>query len=430
MPAAFTRAVLVFLLKIYGTNCHDAVQEVSALRRPSLEPRQQRKLPRKVLIGYSSSNYTNVLNAVMEDGVNVVIWAFMDVRSTGVHASPSSATEIRDLSRMQSHGDVGAHTLVRKIIQLYTRSSQTYLESTNATITTNLDFKAIESVIQQLNTFGYSSVLHLVSVGGWNSPHLDESLSPTEWVAVWKSSVLSKLFQGIDWDFEGNDVLDSENNVFTVQCLNRMGEISRLLKEEGYIVTIAPPQSYLNTRTQSFSRYVNLTSPTRTWHPRFHYFGSNVYAYFLARYGEHVDLVLIQFYESYSDAAMAVFHDKIPPGDYIFDFVQELARQHFQFYVDFSQDTSLDEMIGQYVSLPLDKLVIGLANGWALEKRNRNKVLYISPEECKHAFEKLKVSSDGDLTPRCFMFWTIEERGKNDVYLAKGLSHFLLENTS
>eukprot|EP00804_Cyclotella_cryptica_P024447 CCRYP_019268-RA/>CCRYP_019268-RA protein AED:0.00 eAED:0.00 QI:246/1/1/1/0.5/0.33/3/786/430 len=430
MTAAFTRAVLVILLKIYRANCHDAVQEVSALRRPSLETGQQRKLPRKVLIGYASSNYTNVLNAVMEDGVNVVIWAFMDVRSTGVHASPSSATEIRDLSRMQSQGDAGANTLVRKLIQLRAQSSQSYMESTNATITTNLDFNAIASVIQQLNAFGYSRVLHLVSVGGWNSPHLDESLSPTEWFAVWKSSVLSQLFQGIDWDFEGNDVLDSKENVFTVQCLNKMGEISRLLKEEGYIVTTAPPQSYLNTRTQNFSRYVNLTSPTRTWHPKFHYFGSNVYAYFLARFGENVDLVSIQFYESYSDAAMAVFHDKMSPGDYIFDFMQELASQHFQFYVDFSQDTLLDEMTGQYVSLPLDKIVIGLANGWALEKRNRNKVLYISPEQCKNAYDKLKVSSDGDLTPRGFMFWTIEERGKNGVYLAKGLSHFLLESAS
>ncbi|KAL7509575.1 hypothetical protein ACHAWX_000765, partial [Stephanocyclus meneghinianus] len=289
---------------------------------------------------------------------------------------------------------------------------------------------AIESVIQQLNNYGYSRVLHLVSVGGWNSPHLDESLSPVEWFAVWKSSVLSKLFHGVDWDLEGNDFFDSKDNVFTVQCLKKMGEISRMLKEEGYIVTIAPPQSYLNIRNRNFSRFVNLTSPTRTWHSKFHYFGSNVYAYLLAKYGKYIDLVSIQFYESYSDAAMAVYHDKMLPDDYIFMYMQELASQSFKFYVDFSQDTSLEEMIGQYVSLPLHKVVIGLANGWALEKRNKSKVLYISPEQCKNAYEKLKVSSDGDLTPRGFMLWTIEERGKHGVYLAKGLSQFLRERAT
>lgn len=127
---------------------------------------------------------------------------------------------------------------------------------------------------------------------------------------------------------------------------------------------------------------------------------------------------------------MAVYHDKMLPDDYIFKYMQELASQSFKFYVDFSQDTSLEEMIGQYVSLPLDKVVIGLANGWALEKRNKSKVLYISPEQCKNAYEKLKVSSDGDLTPRGFMLWTIEERGKHGVYLAKGLSQFLRERAT
>jgi beta-glucosidase len=75
--------------------------------------------------------------------------------------------------------------------------------------------------------------------------------------------------------------------------------------------------------------------------------------------------------------------------------------------------------------LPISKLVIGLANGWALDDGNTEKVLYISPEQVQNAFVRLQESNSGDLSPRGFMFWTIEERGTNDVYLAKGLGQFL-----
>jgi beta-glucosidase len=196
------------------------------------------------------------------------------------------------------------------------------------------------------------------------------------------------------------------------------------IRKDGYIVTMAPPQSYLNINNQNFSRFLNLTYPTRTWHPEFHYFGSNVYAYILAKYGEFIDLVSIQLYESYSDAAMAVYHGHTSAEKYLFDYIQGLANQHFQFYVDFSQDTLLN-MQGQFVPLPLDKLVIGLANGWALNKVNKEKVLYISADQCKDAYDKSQESPDGDLAPRGFMLWTMEERGVNDVYLAKGLGNFL-----
>ena len=189
---------------------------------------------------------------------------------------------------------------------------------------------------------------------------------------------------------------------------------------------MAPPQSYLNIRSSSFSRYVNLTSPSRVWHPSFHYYGNNVYAYLLARYGEYIDLISIQFYESYSDAALAVFHDGMDAADYLVKFVHELANDGFKFYVDFGQD-SLIGLEGQYVSLPLNKLVIGLANAWALNDRDNQKTLYISAEQVRDAYERLKTAAAGDLTPKGFMFWTIDERGTNNVYLAKGLGRLLHE---
>lgn len=187
---------------------------------------------------------------------------------------------------------------------------------------------------------------------------------------------------------------------------------------------MAPPQSYMNFDNSHFSRYVNLTETDRPWHPEFHYFGVNVYSYLLARYGTYIDFISMQLYESYSLAAMAVYHQKIAPESYLISYIQDLViQQHSKYFVDFSQDKEL-EMEGQYVELPLSKLIIGFANGWAADINNVKHV-YISPEQVDVAYKALKASSFGDLTPRGFMFWTIEEEGTNGVHLAQGLSKVL-----
>ena len=88
-------------------------------------------------------------------------------------------------------------------------------------------------------------------------------ITAQEWYSIWKNSIASSIFHGIDWDLEGNDNLTSINNVFTVECLDKMGNISTLMKNDGYVVTMAPPQSYLNFHNSNFSRYVNQTIPDR-----------------------------------------------------------------------------------------------------------------------------------------------------------------------
>lgn len=187
---------------------------------------------------------------------------------------------------------------------------------------------------------------------------------------------------------------------------------------------MAPPQSYMNFDNSHFSRFVNLTEPDRAWHPEFHYFGANIYSYLLAKYGEYVDFVSMQLYESYSLAAMAVYHEKIAPEDYLVSYIEDLVvRQQSKYYVDFSRDPEMN-MQGQHVYFPLSKLVIGLANGWAADSSNE-KHIYISPEQVETAYKALQSLSKGDLTPRGFMFWTIEEEGANGVYLARGLRRVL-----
>lgn len=99
---------------------------------------------------------------------------------------------------------------------------------------------------------------------GWNGPHLDTSLTAEHWYEIWKNHV-GGTFDGIDWDLEGHDNLDSQTNTFSVECLNLMGDISRLAKEDGYIIGMAPPQSYFDLGRSSFSRSVNLTEPDRLW---------------------------------------------------------------------------------------------------------------------------------------------------------------------
>ncbi|KAL9181888.1 hypothetical protein ACHAXT_012231 [Thalassiosira profunda] len=363
-------------------------------------PPLRRTIPGKVLIGYASHSYENVRKAVTDDGVNVVIWAFMEI-----------STDTYDHRQDE-----------------WLQSSRRTL-STNASVDgdrqvkTGLDLAAIASLIEDLDDAGFSHVPHLVSFGGWNGPHLDPLVDAQEWFAIWNASAASSIFHGIDWDLEGNDDRQSPNNYFTIECLEKMGEIGRLMKEGGYIVHLAPPQSYLNLRSSNFSRYVNLTDPNRGWHGDFSYFGANVYGYLLAKYGDCIDLVSIQLYESFSDAALSIHHDGTAASEYLFSLVQNLARNNASVHIDFSQDAN-SGLAERWVDLPLSKLVIGLANGWAMRNPGE-KTLFIAEADCKTAYLRLKCSEHGDITPRGFMVWTLNERGSEGVYLARDIGNFL-----
>lgn len=186
---------------------------------------------------------------------------------------------------------------------------------------------------------------------------------------------------------------------------------------------MAPPQSYLDTSNEKFSRYVNLTNTEREWHDEFSYFGANVYAFLLQKYGQWVDLVSIQFYESYSRAAQAVYHDGMNASDYLTSFVKALVANEETMYVDFSDDPNVG-MLGQNVSLPLKKLVFGLGNGWTSVgiHSDDEKALYIAPEQLEIAW---RILQNDNILPRGFMFWTINLEGLNGIYLARDLNRIL-----
>lgn len=172
-------------------------------------PPPLRQLPTKLLIGYGH-NCDHVRTAV-HDGVNLVIWVFMNiVAACDIEADERTKLESTEARRLHE------------------------MKESKATIRTDLDLDKIGQLIKELDEDGYSDVVHMVSFGGWNGPHLDPNLSAQDWYAGWKDSAASKIFHGIDWDLEGNDDLDSPYNYFTKECLDKMGHISRYMKEGTY----------------------------------------------------------------------------------------------------------------------------------------------------------------------------------------------------
>lgn len=59
-------------------------------------------------------------------------------------------------------------------------------------------------------------------------------------------------YDGLDWDLEGNDNRNSSINHFTPECLELVGTMSQHLKQNGFIVSMAPPQSYFDQSTNEF----------------------------------------------------------------------------------------------------------------------------------------------------------------------------------
>lgn len=165
---------------------------------PSIRP-----LPDTILLGYATRcDYEKVKRSVVQ-GVNVVAWAFFNMPSDFERAcvAVSGPNQEESGDFMLQEG-----------------------------LDTGFDIPCIRRLIQSLDDEGYDDIVHLTSIGGWNGPHLDPNLSADAWYERWKK-LCGSTFHGLDWDLEGNDDLKSPYNVFTKDCLDKMGEISRLAKK-------------------------------------------------------------------------------------------------------------------------------------------------------------------------------------------------------
>lgn len=270
------------------------------------------------------------------------------------------------------------------------------------------------------------STIHLISIGGWDAPHPDTTNSADliyqNWVN-WNNG----LYDGFDWDIEGNDDLSSPYNYFTPECLDLMGVMSQLAKQDGYIVSMAPAESYLDVTTGEYDR--NLTHNYPEWEtlqPNFTYHGRNVYGYLLAYYGVTLlkdssnqtrstfDFISIQLYEGYTHAVYNVSVLGTAASDYLIRYIPLLYN---------GWNVSLSDTPA-HLSIPSTQLVIGLANGWA----DGSKTLLVWPEEAGIAYEYL---SQFNLQPRGFMFWDIADEGRvvtgtnRELWMASGLNAFM-----
>jgi len=265
----------------------------------------------------------------------------------------------------------------------------------------------------------------MISVGGWDAPHPDTRFGAAEWWRVWTQWNAASAaagfggFDGIDWDLEGNDAMASPANRFTVAGLHLVGNLSRMAKDAGYVVSLAPPQSYLNVGTSNFS--LSLNNPATCWHPEFLYAGRNAYASLLALAGEATfDYVLLQLYESWSVADCNISQLQQPAEAYL---PRLVAAMDSGWTVTFSTAPELG-LSDQTIRVPSHKLVLGLANGWTSLSPPAKKALLLMPDTLGKAYKAM-----GDRPARGFGFWDIADEGKvvdgNPLYLAAGLNSFL-----
>ncbi|GMI30141.1 hypothetical protein TeGR_g10554 [Tetraparma gracilis] len=309
-------------------------------------------LPDKLLVAYQSwSECDDSVIEVVEAGVNVVIWF-----ATNLHSGP-------DGGALMSGGP-------------------------NRT--------CVEEKVATLSSMGYTrdKVKHLISVGGWDAPHPETNHSAAEYKDAF-IAFSDGLYDGLDWDLEGNDALASSNNFFSAECLRLMGELSKLLHDDGLIVSMAPPESYLDIQTAEFSKFVNLTYPDDDWNtdPVFSYHGHNTYAVPLAMYPDAFDFVSVQIYETKSHASYNTSVLGTPQQEYLATYMTSLVTEGIN--VDFSSDPDFSYLGMVTIDLS-EKAVVGLISNGGMGGP-------ITAKNATAAYAQLEAGH----APRGFMYWCI-----------------------
>eukprot|EP00954_Amorphochlora_amoebiformis_P009602 746803-Amorphochlora_amoeboformis.AAC.1 len=165
-----------------------------------LKPKESpRTLPKKLIVGYANWCQCDrkIVDAV-QDGVNVVIWYTSRVDGDAFYRT---SLEFRSGS---------------------TPISRLRMGRLRSNVARELEDKKLD-------------VIHLMSIGGWNSPHPDPTLNGKTWFQEWhkwnkevvaNESLGFRGFDGLDWDLEGNDDHDSPYNTMTQETLEIMAVMS------------------------------------------------------------------------------------------------------------------------------------------------------------------------------------------------------------
>lgn len=345
-------------------------------------------LPSKLLVGYANwGECDGKIEQAVASGVNVLIWFALSLNITdGTHPQPKVAG------------------------------------GPNLTCVAQVA-RALEA--QHLPTH------HFISIGGWGALHPSPKVSAADWWSALTAydteaarAGLVGGFDGIDWDLEGTNTKASPRNTFGPDLLRLVANVSIRAKAAGKLVSLAPPQSYLDVTTASFSSSV--VERARCWPPtavgsNFSYAGRNTYAPLLALAPPGTyDFVSLQLYETYSIASCHLSRGT-PLSTYLADLVRSMDHG---WRVAFSAEPALG-LASQNVSVPHTRLVLGLANGWTAPGR---RALYLAPSTLATSWHAAPPAA----RPRGFMFWDIADEGRPPrpgldppLYLAKELNRFL-----
>ncbi len=339
---------------------------------------RRRSIPKTapLIIGYGSNAKSGKAEQAIIDGANIIIWSFIHL-----HISDED-------------------------------------DRSSASIKTGLDLDEIKRIRDK-----YEHVVHMAAFGGWNGPHPPtfsdgSSLSGGKWCDVFMefNDMNNDVFDGIDWDYEGNDDLNAPTAKFTLETLDIMADFTISAKSHGLIVSMAPAESYLDatahpgTIDATFSLRLDL--PPRAWTSShaseedkkiingFSHAGRQCYAYVLAKAGvESFDFISIQLYEGYSPYVYEVGRQQANP-------VEAIMRRIDGFISGYHVDKMPLSSTDYKVKLPPSKLVIGVANRWA----DGVKFCKIDPNTLVTCFEITKKKyGEGFLG---VMFWTVEEEGE------------------
>lgn len=283
-----------------------------------------------------------------------------------------------------------------------------------------LNYTCVAETVAKIKDKGFN-VIHLISIGGWNTRHPDASITGQQAYQSWKEWNTKTIansefefngFDGFDWDLEGNDdQISSPYNHFSVETLDIMGHMSVLAKADGYVVAMAPAESYIDFTHGYFDRSLLHSYLEYKPYINFTYHGWNCYAYVWSKFQFTIlndgvikrtfDWVFVQFYEGYSHMFYNTTFLRQTPASYM---VNAISTLNDGYIVHFSNDHAIKYQT-QVVRIPYSYVVIGLANGWA----DNNKFMLLSEEQLFESGELMKAKK---LIPRGFGFWNIADEGR------------------
>lgn len=210
----FTLLKIIVLLEMLASTFTEGL--VSATAQQHLQ--RCKELPEKLLVAYTTNKCDTDMEKVtraLDEGINVLIWSFIKFERVAVEETSGRMNE-------------------------------------KVEIKTELDITQYRQYRKKLDLMGHTNVVHLAAFGGWNGPHLPSGYAPEELYQAYRTFNTQQeqghlggnepLFDGIDWDLEGHDNTHSPTNEFTKECLDQMGEFSAMAKQDGFIVSMAPPE--------------------------------------------------------------------------------------------------------------------------------------------------------------------------------------------